>query len=52
LQQLTPEFLEAYQAVSRLAARVLAHDPTAMLEELEIISIASRQLSKTKGGQA
>ena len=32
LQRFAPEFLEAYQAVSRLAARVLAHHPAAMLE--------------------
>lgn len=52
LQQLAPEFLEAYQAVSRLAARVLAHDPAAMLKELEAISMALQQSSKSKGGQA
>ncbi len=52
LQQLAPEFLEAYQAVSRLAARALAHNPAAMLKELEKISIATQNLSKTKGGQA
>ncbi len=52
LQQLAPEFLESYQAVSRLAAHALAHDPAAMLKELEKISIATQNLSKTKGGQA
>lgn len=51
LQQLAPEFLEAYQAVSRLAARVLAHDTASMVEELEVISIATEQSSKIKGGQ-
>ena len=52
LQRCAPEFLEAYQAVSRLAARVLAHDPAAVLEELKAIFFATQQLSKAKGGQA
>jgi len=51
LQRLAPEFLGAYRAVSQLAARVLAHHPAAMLEELEAISIATQQLAKSKGGQ-
>jgi predicted short-subunit dehydrogenase-like oxidoreductase (DUF2520 family) len=52
LQRRAPEFLEAYRAVSRLAARVLAHRPAAMLEELEAIAVATQQLAKAKGGQA
>ena len=52
LLQLAPEFLEAYHAVNRLAARVLAHDPDATLRELESISSALGELSKTRGGQA
>jgi predicted short-subunit dehydrogenase-like oxidoreductase (DUF2520 family) len=51
LQQVAPEFLDAYQAVSRLAARVLAHDAASMLKELEAISVATLQSSKIKGGQ-
>jgi predicted short-subunit dehydrogenase-like oxidoreductase (DUF2520 family) len=38
LHELPPEFLEAYRAVSRLAARVLSRNPEAMLRELETIS--------------
>jgi predicted short-subunit dehydrogenase-like oxidoreductase (DUF2520 family) len=54
LQQFQPEFLEAYQAVSRLAARVLSRDPASMLKELEKISISSsgQVASKAKGGAA
>lgn len=51
LQQFAPEFLEAYQAVSRLAAHVLAHDTASMVNELEVISVATEQSSKIKGGQ-
>ncbi len=52
LQQMAPEFLEAYQAVSRLAARVLAHDSASMLSELKLVSVATQQSTKVKGGQA
>jgi predicted short-subunit dehydrogenase-like oxidoreductase (DUF2520 family) len=54
LQQFQPEFLEAYQAVSRLAARVLPRDPASMLKELEKISISSggQETGKAKGGAA
>jgi len=48
-----PEFLEAYQAASRLAAHVLADDPAATLKKLESLprhSAAARY--KTKGGCA
>jgi predicted short-subunit dehydrogenase-like oxidoreductase (DUF2520 family) len=38
LSELRPEFLEAYRAVSRLSARVLAYDPAAVLRELDTIS--------------
>jgi predicted short-subunit dehydrogenase-like oxidoreductase (DUF2520 family) len=38
LEELSPEFLEAYQAACRLAARVLATKPEAMLNKLEEIS--------------
>ena len=48
LREAGPEFLAAYQAVSRLAARVLAHDPQAMLYELERIS-SNAQAAKAKG---
>lgn len=38
LRLLSPEFLEAYRAVSRLAARVLSREPQSMLRELDAIS--------------
>lgn len=41
LRQLQPEFLEAYRAVSRLAARVLSRDPEAMLQQLHTASEAN-----------
>lgn len=47
---LPPEYLEAYRAVSRLAARVLAQDPTATLRELDAISGEARLAAKAKGG--
>ena len=50
LRQLQPEFLEAYQAVSRLAAQVLSHDPAAMLRELDAISGSVQLAAKAKGG--
>lgn len=48
LREAGPEFLEAYQAVSRLAARVLSNDPEAMLHELDRIS-GNLQEAKGKG---
>jgi predicted short-subunit dehydrogenase-like oxidoreductase (DUF2520 family) len=50
LEEMPPEFLEAYRAVSRLAAQALAHDPEATLRELDAISGDSKLLAKTKGG--
>ena len=38
LEEMPPEFLEAYRAVSRLAVQTLAHDPETMLRELNTIS--------------
>jgi predicted short-subunit dehydrogenase-like oxidoreductase (DUF2520 family) len=54
LRKFRPEYLEAYQAVSRLAARVLSRDPVSMLKALENISTEARPLmaAKTKGGTA
>jgi len=51
LQAVSPEFLAAYIAASRLAARVLAHDPEAMLFELDKISGTS-QATKVKRTEA
>jgi len=47
-----PEFLEAYQAVSRLSAYVLANNPAHVLERLEALPRHSQLLSKSKGGSA
>lgn len=54
LQESKPDFLEAYQAMSRLAARVLSRAPEAMLRELGNLSAVSRQtaMTKSKGGVA
>lgn len=48
LRQARPEFLAAYQAVSRLAARVLSNDPDAVIRELNSIS-ESLETAKAKG---
>jgi predicted short-subunit dehydrogenase-like oxidoreductase (DUF2520 family) len=50
LRQVQPEFLEAYRAVSRLAAVVLSHDSTGMLRELDEISGSVQLAAKVKGG--
>jgi predicted short-subunit dehydrogenase-like oxidoreductase (DUF2520 family) len=51
LGELQPEFLEAYQAVSRLAAQVLSHDPPATLLALAAISgNVNVATAKAKGG--
>jgi predicted short-subunit dehydrogenase-like oxidoreductase (DUF2520 family) len=47
-----PEFLEAYQVVSRLAARVLSNDPETVLRELEAISQNKQSLTNVRGGRA
>ena len=52
LAQSHPEFLEAYQAVSRLSAHVLASDPAAVLEKLEALPRHATSLAKSKGGSA
>jgi len=52
LEACKPEFLGAYQAVSRLAARVLASDPEAVLRELEKTFGSREILSNATGGQA
>jgi len=51
LRTMPPEYLHAYRAVSRLAARVLAQHPAAMLLELDAISgNAKRFAAAAKGG--
>jgi predicted short-subunit dehydrogenase-like oxidoreductase (DUF2520 family) len=49
LQQYRPEFLEAYQSLSRLAARVLSEKAERMLKELEMISESAQVSPKAKG---
>jgi predicted short-subunit dehydrogenase-like oxidoreductase (DUF2520 family) len=50
LRELQPEFLDAYRAVNRLAARVLAHDADAMLAQLDTISGQGKLAATAKGG--
>ena len=50
LRELQPEFLGAYCAVSRLAARVLAHDASGMLAQLDAISGNGKLAATAKGG--
>lgn len=50
LENVQPEFLEAYRAVCRLSARVLSNDPEAMLRELDRIFNGKRLSAKAKGG--
>jgi predicted short-subunit dehydrogenase-like oxidoreductase (DUF2520 family) len=52
LQQHRPEFLEAYESVSRLAARVLSQEAETMLKELETISERAEASPKAKGDKA
>jgi predicted short-subunit dehydrogenase-like oxidoreductase (DUF2520 family) len=50
LSGLQPEFLDAYRAMNRLAARVLAREPELMLTQLATISTPSQLAAKAKGG--
>jgi predicted short-subunit dehydrogenase-like oxidoreductase (DUF2520 family) len=52
IARLHPEFLEAYQTVSRLSAHVLANDPAAMLQKLESLPKHAAAIAKSKGGSA
>ena len=52
LQQSTAEFSQAYEALSRLAAKVLAQDVSGMLAELERISMQMKPKAKGIGGNA
>ncbi len=47
-----PEFLEAYQAVSRLSAHLFANHPADVLQRLEALPRHSQFPSKSKGGFA
>lgn len=52
LQLVPVEIGEAYAALNRLAARVLAQDPEAMLAELGKISLNKKAKAKSTGGKA
>ena len=52
MKELPPEFAEAYEAINRLAAVVLAQDSAAMLAELDKISANRKAKAKTTGGKS
>jgi predicted short-subunit dehydrogenase-like oxidoreductase (DUF2520 family) len=52
MHDLPQEFIAAYGAVNRLAARVLAQDSDKMLAELEKVAIGKKTKVKATGGQA
>jgi predicted short-subunit dehydrogenase-like oxidoreductase (DUF2520 family) len=52
MKDLPQEFAQAYGAVNRLAAVVLAQDSTAMLAELEKVTVRKKTKAKATGGQA
>jgi hypothetical protein len=49
LSRLQLEFLEAYRAMNRLGARVLAREPEPMLRELSAIANEEKNHAKAKG---
>ena len=52
IARIHPEFLEVYQAASRLSAHVLAMQPAAVLRMLDTLPRHSAALVKSKGGSA
>jgi predicted short-subunit dehydrogenase-like oxidoreductase (DUF2520 family) len=52
LRESPQEFAKVYAALCRLAARVLAQDTTAMLAELEKISVEEKAKARATGGNA
>jgi len=52
MKDLPAAFTEAYEAVNRLAALVLAQDSSAMLAELEKVTVGRKSKVKATGGQA
>jgi predicted short-subunit dehydrogenase-like oxidoreductase (DUF2520 family) len=52
MKDLPPEFAQAYEAVNRLAAVVLAQDSAAMQTELEKVAVNKKTKGKATGGQA
>jgi hypothetical protein len=52
LQESPKEFAQAYEALNRLAARVLAQDTAGVLAELEKSSAKEKPKAKAIGGNA
>ena len=52
MKDLPAEFRQAYEAVNRLAAVVLAQDSAAMQAELEKVAVTKKSKVKATGGQA
>jgi predicted short-subunit dehydrogenase-like oxidoreductase (DUF2520 family) len=52
LQESPVEFAQAHEALNRLAARVLAQDPAAMLAELELVYVEKKQKANAIGRNA
>ena len=52
MKDLPAEFRQAYEAVNRLAALVLAQDSAAMQAELEKVAVTKKSKVKATGGQA
>ena len=52
MKDLPAEFVQAYDAVNRLAAVILAQDSAAMLEELERLAVGKKTKVRATGGQA
>jgi predicted short-subunit dehydrogenase-like oxidoreductase (DUF2520 family) len=52
MKDLPPEFAQAYEAVNRLAAVVLAQDSASMLAELEKVTVKKKTKVRATGGQA
>jgi predicted short-subunit dehydrogenase-like oxidoreductase (DUF2520 family) len=52
MKDLPGEFTETYEAVNRMAALVLAQDSTAMLADLDKVSLSKKAKGKATGGQA
>jgi hypothetical protein len=52
LRECPPEFAEAYEALNRLAARVLAKDAAGMLAELGKLSEGKKAKANAMGSNA
>jgi predicted short-subunit dehydrogenase-like oxidoreductase (DUF2520 family) len=52
MKELPAEFAQAYEAVNRVAALVLAQDSSTMLAELEKVAVSKKTKGKATGGQA